>query len=203
MRSQAPQHDLESHHYYRHRTMTTAPTSLWALTEEARRLAAEIEELARGLYGDDPEEAALAVSGLEDALLREAQNRDAFRKKADGYCYVISQLRGQAHWRQEEARRLQGLAEEDMEQAERLEDLLIRVMTSLAPDDTSFELPSHRITSRRSEAVEIDVDADVPAPYLTVKTTSTPNKTSLKQAIRAGASFPGVRVVERRSWKIG
>jgi hypothetical protein len=67
MRSQAPQHDLESHHYYRHRTMTTAPTSLWALTEEARRLAAEIEELARGLYGDDAEEAALAVVGLEDA----------------------------------------------------------------------------------------------------------------------------------------
>jgi hypothetical protein len=183
--------------------MTTAPTSLWALTEESRRLAAEIEELAQGLYGDDPEEAALAVVGLEDALLREASNRDAFRKKADGYCYVISQLKGQAEWRCKEAERLEALASDDLQRAKRLEDLLIRVMTSLSPDDTSFELPSHRITSRRSEAVEIDEDADLPEPYWTVKTTRSPNKTSIKQAIRAGASWPGVRVVERRSWRIG
>jgi hypothetical protein len=182
---------------------TTQPTSLWALTEEARRLAAEIEELAQGLYGDDPEEAALAVVGLEDALLRGAQNRDAFRKKADGYCYVISQLKGQAEWRNNEAARLAGLARDDEERAKRLESLLIRVMTSLAPDKTSFELPSHRISSRKSEAVEIDDDADVPEPYWTVKSTRSPNKTSIKQAIRAGASFPGVRVVERRSWRIG
>jgi hypothetical protein len=184
-------------------TTMTQPTSLWALTEEARRLATEIEDLAQGLYGDDAEEAALAVVGLEDALLREASNREAFQRKADGYCYVISQLRGQAHWRQEEARRLQGLAEDDQERAQRLEDLLIRVMTSLAPDETSFELPSHRLSSRKSEAVEIDEDADVPEPYWTVRTSRSPNKTSIKQAIRAGASFPGVRVVERRSWRIG
>jgi hypothetical protein len=183
---------------------TTQPTSLWALTEEARSLSAEIERLAQDLYSDNAEDAALAVVSLEDALLREAQNREAFQRKADGYCYVISQLRGQAHWRQEEARRLQTLAEDDQEQAQRLEELLIRVMTSLAPDETSFDLPSHRITSRKSEAVEIDEDdAEIPEPYWTVKTTRSPNKTSIKQAIRAGASFSGVRVVERRSWRIG
>ena len=182
---------------------TTQPTSLWALTEEARHLAAEIEELAQGLYGDDAEEAALAVVGLEDALLREAQNRDAFQRKADGYCYMISQLRGQAHWRQEEARRLQGLAEDDQERAQRLEDLLVRVMTALDPDATKFELPSHRLSSRKSEAVEVDEDANLPEAYWTVRTSRAPNKTSINQAIRAGAIFPGVRVVERRSWRIG
>jgi hypothetical protein len=183
--------------------MTTAPTSLWALTEEARRLASQIELLAQSLYDDDSNEAAMAAVCLEDLLMEEANNRDAFRKKADGYCYVISQLRGQAHWRQEEARRLQTLAEDDQERAQRLEDLLIRVMTSLAPDETSFELPSHRLSSRKSEAVEVDEGAEIPEPYWTVKTTRSPNKTSIKQAIRAGASFPGVRVVERRSWRIG
>ena len=186
------------------RTMTTTqPTSLWALTEEARRLASQIELLAQSLYDDDSNEAAMAAVCLEDLLTEEAGNREAFQRKADGYCYVISQLRGQAHWRQEEARRLQTLAEDDQERAQRLEDLLIRVMTSLAPDETSFELPSHRITSRRSESVEIDDDADVPEPYWTVRTQRSPNKTSIKLAIRAGASFPGVRVVERRSWRIG
>jgi hypothetical protein len=183
--------------------MKTAPTSLWALTEEARTLAATIEEAAQRLYSDDAEDAALATIVLEDALLREAQNRDAFQRKADGYCYVISQLRGQAEWRREEARRLQSLADDDWQRAEKLEALLIRVLTSLSPDDTKFELPSHRITSRKSEAVEIDEDADLPSVYWTVKSTSSPNKTSIKQAIRAGASFPGVRVVERRSWRIG
>ena len=183
--------------------MTTAPTSLWALTEESRHLAAEIDALAQSLYCDDAEEAALAVVSLEDALLREASNREAFQRKADGYCYVISQLQGQAEWRCKEAERLEALASDDLQRAKRLEDLLIRVMTGLDPEATSFELPSHRITSRRSEAVEIDDDADVPEPYWTVKTTRSPNKTSIKQAIRAGSVFPGVRVVERRSWRIG
>lgn len=182
---------------------TTQPTSLWALTEEARALSNEIEWLAQRLYSDDAEDAALAQTRLEDTLLREAENREAFQRKADGYCYVISQLKGQAEWRCKEAERLEALASDDLQRAKRLEDLLIRVMTSLAPEDTSFELPSHRISSRRSEAVEIDEDADVPEPYWTVKTSRSPNKTSIKQAIRAGASFPGVRLVERRSWRIG
>jgi hypothetical protein len=160
--------------------------------------------LHRGLYSDDAEEAALAVVNLEDLRYcgRPATARHS-AKKADGYCYVISQLKGQAEWRCKEAERLEALASDDLQRAKRLEDLLIRVMTSLSPDDTSFELPSHRITSRRSEAVEIDEDADLPEPYWTVKTTRSPNKTSIKQAIRAGASWPGVRVVERRSWRIG
>jgi hypothetical protein len=184
--------------------MMTASTSLWDLTEEARHLAAEIDALAQGLYCDDAEEAALAVISLEDALLREASNREAFQRKADGYCYVISQLQGQAEWRCKEAERLEALASDDLQRAKRLEDLLIRVLTGLDPESTSFELPSHRITSRRSEAVEIDEeDAEIPEPYWTVRTTRSPNKTSIKQAIRAGASFPGVRVVERRSWRIG
>ena len=178
-------------------------TSLWALTEEARTLAAEIEQLAQRLYSDDAEDAALAVVGLEDALLREADNREAFQRKADAYCYAISQLKGQAEWRCKEAERLEALATDDLQRAKRLEDLLIRVLTSLAPEETSFDLPSHRITSRRSEAVEIDEDADIPEPYWTAKTTRTPNRTSIKQAIRAGSVFPGVRVVERRSWRIG
>jgi hypothetical protein len=183
--------------------MTTAPTSLWALTEEARHLASQIELLAQSLYDDDSNEAAMAVVCLEDLLIQEASNREAFQRKADGYCYVISQLRGSAEWRREEARRLQGLADDDWQRADKLEALLIRVLTSLSPDDTKFELPSHRITSRKSEAVEIDEDAMIPADYCTVKTTRSPNKTSIKQAIRAGVEFPGVRVVERRSWRIG
>ena len=166
-------------------------------------MAAEIDALAQSLYCDNAEDAALAVVSLEDALLRESSNREAFQRKADGYCYVISQLKGQAEWRCKEAERLEALASDDLQRAKRLEDLLIRVLTSLSPDDTSFELPSHRITSRRSEAVEIDEDADLPEPYWTVKTTRSPNKTSIKQAIRAGSVFPGVRVVERRSWRIG
>ena len=182
---------------------TTQPTSLWALTEEARQLGAFIEELAQNLYSDDAEEAALAVVNLEDLLLREAINREAFQRKCDGYCYVISQLRGQAHWRQEEARRLQGLAEDDQERAQRLEDLLIRVMTSLDPDATKFELPSHRLSSRRSEAVEVDDPIDLPEQFVRMKTTLMADRTAIKEALKAGQDVPGARLVERRNWRIG
>lgn len=178
-------------------------STLWALTEEARSLAAEIEQLAQRLYSDDADDAALAAAGLEDALLREAQNRDAFQQKADGYCYVISQLRGQAEWRREEARRLQTLADDDWQRAESLEALLMRVLTSLDPDATKFELPSHRITSRRSVAVEVGEDADIPAEFWSERVSRSPNKAMLRDAMEHGVEFPGVQLVERRNWRIG
>ena len=186
-------------------TATTKP-SLYGLALEQQGLQQEISALAERLHSDDAADMADAVVELEAVLLEQEQGREALLSKADAYCWVIDQLRGQAAYRRQQAQRLADLAAQDEHKAERLQDTLVRVLTALEPDQTKFELPEHRISSRRSQAVELDPEVepfDLPQTYQRCKTTVSVDKTALARDLKAGAEVPGARLVERRSWKIG
>jgi chromosome segregation ATPase len=184
-------------------TTTTKP-GLYGLALDAKDLHGRITALAERLQGDDEADVADAIVELEAALLAEESHRDVLNDKADAYCWVIDQLRGQAAWRREQADRLRDLADSDNRKADRLEQTLIRVLTALEPDATKFELPEHRISSRKSQAVEVDLDpAELPECYQLKKTIINPHREALKRDLKAGFLLPGARLVERRSWKIG
>lgn len=53
-----------------------------------------------------------------------------------------------------------------------------------------------QVSYRSGESVQIVPQAKIPDQYLTVKTTSTPNKTELKKAIKAGEKIEGVELVK-------
>lgn len=53
------------------------------------------------------------------------------------------------------------------------------------------------VTFRRSEAVEITEESSLPKEMLTEKITYSPNKTAIKEAIKAGQEIPGAQLVER------
>ena len=53
------------------------------------------------------------------------------------------------------------------------------------------------VTFRKSEAVEIEDDCNLPQYLLNEKVTYTPNKTAIKEAIKAGEEIPGCKLVER------
>ena len=62
--------------------------------------------------------------------------------------------------------------------------LLLYVLTRLQPEAKRFSFPNHEITSRKSIVVEIiDVDK-ITAEWLQVKTTTTPDKNAIKDAIK-------------------
>jgi hypothetical protein len=44
--------------------------------------------------------------------------------------------------------------------------------------------------------------ADLPADYITTRTSYSANKIALGAALKAGAQIDGASLVERRSWKI-
>lgn len=187
-------------------TTTEAPRSLYGLALAEQETQARISSLAERLASDDPAEAAAAVVELESELLAEEHVRDALNAKADSYCWVIDQLRGQAAYRKEQSRRLAELAAADEAKAERLQATLIRVLTTLNPDATGFDLPTHRISSRRSTVVEVDPELDVmelPEGCVRARTTYQPDKTALKDLLSKGEEVDGVQLVERRSWRIG
>jgi len=175
--------------------------SLWQLGIEAQELTTTIDQLAEQLEADD-DTRTQALAELEAALLAEEGNKQALAAKADATCWVIEHLRGQASYRQQQAKRLTELSRSDASRADALEDSLVLVLTRLQPAATRFSFPNHELTSRKSQAVEIDDEEALPFEWLAHKTTSQPDKAAIKEALEAGHLIPGAQLVSRRSWRI-
>jgi hypothetical protein len=176
--------------------------SLWQLGIEAQELTSAIALLAEKLEADDDDTRAQVLAELEAALLAEEGNKAALAAKADATCWVIEHLRGQAAYRQQQAKRLTELSRSDSSRADALEDSLVLVLTRLQPTSTRFSFPNHEITSRKSQAVEIDDEEALDSQWLSFTTTSKPDKAAIKEALKAGRQIPGAQLVSRRSWRI-
>jgi hypothetical protein len=179
--------------------------TLFDLTGEALQLQGRINEAAELLFSDDPAEVAQATATLEALIGAEGDNRKAVEAKADAWCWVIDQLRAQAAACTEHARRLAELAKAAEHQADVLKDRLIAALQKVAPDETTWKLPEHTLSSRKTTSVELDSDllpADLPEEFQRVKTVYSADKAALAAALKAGAQIDGAQLVERRSWTI-
>jgi len=176
--------------------------SLWQLGIEAQELTNTIGLLAQRLESEELEERQQAITELEAVLLADEGNKAALAAKADATCWVIEHLRGQAAYRQQQAKRLTELSRSDSSRADSLEDSLVLVLTHLQPSATRFSFPNHELTSRKSQAVEIE-DEDLLGPeWLTVKTIFQADKAAIKAALKAGRQITGAQLISRRSWRI-
>jgi hypothetical protein len=176
--------------------------SLWQLGIEAQELTSAIGQLAEQLETDDLEQRQSALAELEAALLAEEGNKAALAAKADATCWVIEHLRGQAAYRQQQAKRLSDLARSDSGRADALEESLVFVLTQLQPAANRFSFPNHELSSRKSQAVVIDDEELLDPEWLAVKTTSQPDKAAIKEALKAGRQITGAQLLSRRSWRI-
>jgi hypothetical protein len=176
--------------------------SLWQLGIEAQELTTAIGQLAQQLEADDEDARAQALAELEAALLAEEGNKAALAAKADATCWVIEHLRGQAAYRQQQAKRLTELSRSDGSRADALEESLVLVLTRLQPTATRFSFPNHELSSRKSSAVVIADEQALDPAWLTVKTTSQPDKAAIKAALKAGRQITGAQLLSRRSWRI-
>ena len=177
--------------------------SLWQLGIEAQELTTAIGLLAQRLESDEPDDRQQALAELEAALLAEEGNKAALAAKADATCWVIEHLRGQAAYRQQQAKRLTELSRSDAGRADALEESLVLVLTRLQPSATRFSFPNHELTSRKSSAVVIDDEQALDPEWLAVTTSSKPDKAAIKEALKAGQQITGAQLLSRRSWRIG
>jgi hypothetical protein len=176
--------------------------SLWQLGIEAQELTTAIGQLAEHLETDDDDARSHALAELEAALLAEEGNNQALAAKADATCWVIEHLRGQAAYRQQQAKRLTDLSRSDACRADALEESLVFVLTQLQPEATRFSFPNHELTSRKSSAVVIDDEQALDPAWLSFTTTSKPDKAAIKEALKAGQQITGAQLLSRRSWRI-
>jgi hypothetical protein len=176
--------------------------SLWQLGIEAQELTTAIGQLAQRLESDEPEDRQQAITELEAALLADEGNKQALAAKADATCWVIEHLRGQAAYRQQQAKRLSDLARSDAGRADALEESLVLVLTRLQPAATRFSFPNHELRSTRSTSVAIENETLLDPEWLAVKTTFQADKTAIKAALKAGQEITGAQLISRRSWRI-
>jgi hypothetical protein len=180
----------------------TSSLTLWQLGIEAQEITSAIALLADQLDSDDESTRTTAIEHLESTLLLEERNKEALAAKADATCWVIEHLRAQSAYRSQQARRLATLAQGDASRADALETTLIHILTRLQPTATRFSFPHHNLTSRKSQAVEIDNEDLLGPEWLTVKTTTSPDKTAIKAALKIGHTIPGASLLSRRTWHI-
>lgn len=178
-------------------------STLFDRVGEAGRLASRIDIIAADLFGDDPEAATAASAELEELINAQADNQEAILAKADCWAWVIKRYRAMCQARTDQAARLAAMAKADQAAANAMEQRLIAALIRAFPAETRFNLPSHRITSRRSEAVEVSCDAaDLPEGYQRVKVEVEADKAAIKAALKAGATVPGCQLAQLRSWKL-
>lgn len=178
-------------------------SSLFDLAGDALAVQRRIDEIAQLLESDDPAEVAGAVAALEQLIDINNDTLRAAEEKADGWCWAIDRLRAQAAAQAEHAKRLAAMAKAAEQQADQLQGKLIETLLKIDPEATGWKLPEHKISSRKSVAVELDpmVPADaLPKQFQRVRVEA--NKTAIKEALQAGQDVEGAELVERRSWKI-
>ena len=116
--------------------------------------------------------------------------------KGEGYVYVIKQLKSQADLLKAEAKRLQEIAKQYENSADKLADRLLQSVIAHGQIKTAFVT----ISTRKSKSVSITDESLLKAEYLRIKTE--PNKTAIKEALEAGQEVQGALIVENYSLNI-
>ena len=91
---------------------------------------------------------------------------------------------------------------EYIEKQEKAQQRLLDYVSNNLEVGKKYDLGIHSISWRKSEAVEIENENDIPKEYMTEKITLTPNKTKIKEAIKGGAEVKGCKLVERQNLQI-
>lgn len=95
--------------------------------------------------------------------------------------------------------------EEQLAKRRRSNEKKVEFLKRLLADNMGgekFSTAKCAVSFRRSEAVQVDDVDRIPAELLRVKTTIEPNKTAIKDAIKAGQEISGCKLIENMSVQI-
>ena len=138
-----------------------------------------------GYYVDEETGEVIFDSSDVDALAVRIED------KLNGCANVVESLEGYVDSIDAEIKRLQELKRHYNSRIESLKGYMLRNVRKL---NGKVELPTHRLSTRKSRAVEIiDLDA-IPEGYKRIKVE--PDKRAIAAAISAGVDVPGATLVQ-------
>lgn len=164
--------------------------SLYSLTDECRNLY-------DALMASADEETGEVDISLVNAL---AERQEAWEDKAVAVACVYRSLDEDAARVGREIERLTAMKKRLERERDRVKEGLSAAFTALGVEKVKGMYAD--ISFRASEQTIIDNADTVPEEYMTVKTTYTPNKTAIKEAIKAGKEVPGAHLEQRKNIQI-
>ncbi len=142
------------------------------------------------------DQAIMECLDFETGEILDAERLDALQieraSKIEGVACWIKNLSADALAYKAEK---EAFAEREKKAMKKVEDL--KAWLAGALDGQKFSTWRCAVTFRKSEAVEIADESLLPPELKTEKITYTPNKTAIKEAIKAGEEIPGCKLVER------
>lgn len=164
--------------------------SLYSLTDECR-------SLYDALMASVDEETGEVDISLVNAL---AERQEAWEDKAVAVACVYRSLDEDAARVGREIERLTAMKKRLERERDRVKEGLSAAFTALGVEKVKGMYAD--ISFRASEQTIIDNANAVPEEYMTVKTTYTPNKTAIREAIKAGKEVPGAHLEQRKNIQI-
>ncbi len=130
------------------------------------KLERNLRDLAYDMLQCPPEADFIEDLTSEDPVLKQkAQEQvemclvgaEQFDENADQLLSMVSWFKNRAQFRIDEAKRIKALAERDTKTADRLESFVYSMFRHVYQDQfTKYDLPTHKITSRKTESVDVD-----------------------------------------------
>lgn len=158
--------------------------TLYNINQEALQLYNELEENGGELT---PEiEAQLTI------------NKNELVSKSIAYLEVIEERKSFINRVDDEIKRLQNMKKANTNLVDRLENSLLMAQQTYGDYEVGFK----KITTRKSESIEVlDVNS-LPKEYKVIKITEQADKKKLKEAIKNGVKIDGVEVVVNSNLRI-
>lgn len=156
------------------------------------------------LYNIQQEYISVVESIIDnDGLLSEEMeaalqiNKDQLENKSQCYGFIVRQLEGECDMIDNEIKRLEAMKKSRGKTVDRLKESVSKAMQLYEID--KIETPTLKISFRKSESIEIEEESLIDEKYMTVKTTKTPDKKAIKEAIKAGEIVLGVTLKENQN----
>ena len=140
----------------------------------------------------DPETGEILSADALHAVEAEAAD------KIEATALYLRELDAEAKAAKEEADRMLARVKSMQKRSDYLKAMLLDALHATGKVKTGRVTVSIRTT----QAVAVDEGANLPEAYTTVKTTVSPNKVAIKQALLDGVEVPGCHIEERESVQI-
>jgi hypothetical protein len=151
----------------------------------------EITELQKELEKEEDEE---VKRDLQELIAIELE------KKSNNIVYVIKNLEGNNAAIDAEIERLQVLKKRNSSNIDKIKSNILWFMQQNNIDSIKTDLATFSL--RKSESTDIENIELLPAKFVTVKQTFTPDKMAIKKEIKEGIEVPGAKIVENYSLSI-
>ena len=164
--------------------------SLFQITQEFLELASMIED---------------AGGEVNDSILEElAISRENFAHKAQGYTSLILKWESEIEAAAAEIKRIQALKKAKENSITRMKETLLFALQAFGQEDAKgvkrYETALFKLSTRRSQAVEITNEASLPQDCFVIKREV--SKTAIKSLLEAGAELDGASIKENVSLQI-